>query len=64
VTAARDGDRFAPAPSPPPLPRSWLRRCRSNGVWFTRRDVPPGRFRRVIDFIEVAGPAAGSDAAA
>jgi hypothetical protein len=34
------------------------------GVWYTRRDVPPGRFRRLIDFIEVAGPAAGNGAAA
>jgi hypothetical protein len=45
------------------VPRSWLRRNRK-GIWYTRRDVPPGRFRRVIDFIEVAGPAAGSDTAA
>jgi hypothetical protein len=45
------------------VPRSWLRRSRK-GIWFTRRDVPPARFRRVIDFIEVAGPAAGNDAAA
>ena len=36
------------------VPRSWLRRSRK-GIWFTRRDVPPERFRRVIDFIEVAG---------
>jgi hypothetical protein len=35
------------------LPRSWLRRNRK-GIWFTRRDVPPARFRRVIDFIEVS----------
>jgi hypothetical protein len=45
------------------LPRSWLRRNRKR-IWFTRRDVPPSRFRRVIDFIEVAGPLAGGDAAA
>jgi len=39
------------------LPRSLLRRSRK-GIWFTRRDVPPARFRRVIDFIEVAGQSA------
>ena len=36
------------------VPRPWLRRSRK-GIWYTRRDVPPARFRRVIDFIEVAG---------
>jgi hypothetical protein len=36
------------------VPRSWLRRSRK-GIWYTKRDVPPGRFRRVLDFIEVAG---------
>lgn len=36
------------------VPRSWLRRSRK-GTWYTRRDVPPDRLRRVIDFIEVAG---------
>jgi RNA:NAD 2'-phosphotransferase (TPT1/KptA family) len=36
------------------VPRSWLRRSRK-GIWYTKRDVPPERFRRVIDFIEVAG---------
>ena len=38
------------------VPRSWLRRGRK-GTWYTRRDVPPDRLRRVIDFIEVAGRA-------
>jgi hypothetical protein len=45
------------------VPRSWLKRNRK-GIWYTRRDVPPARFRRVIDFIEVAGPPAGGVAAA
>jgi hypothetical protein len=39
------------------VPRSWLKRNRK-GVWYTRRDVPQARFRRFIDFIEVAGPPA------
>ncbi len=41
------------------VPRSWLRRSRK-GVWFTRCDVPPERFRRVLDFIEVADQAAAA----
>jgi hypothetical protein len=41
------------------VPRPWLRRSRK-GIWYTRRDVPPERFRRVIDFIEVAGQAAAA----
>jgi len=43
-------------------PRSWLKRNRK-GIWYARRDVPSARFRRAIDFIEVAGPPAGGDAA-
>jgi hypothetical protein len=45
------------------VPRSWLRRNRK-GIWYTRRDVPPVRFRRVLDFIEVAGPSADDGNAA
>jgi hypothetical protein len=41
------------------VPRSWLRRSRK-GTWYTKRDVPPERLRRVIDFIEVAGQAAAA----
>jgi len=41
------------------VPRSWLRRSRK-GIWYTKRDVPPERFRRVLDFIEVAGQAAAA----
>jgi hypothetical protein len=41
------------------VPRSWRRRSRKE-IWFTRRDVPPERFRRVIDFSEVAGQSAAA----
>ncbi len=37
------------------VPRSWLRRNRKR-LWYCARDIPPDRFRRVIDFAEVAGP--------
>jgi hypothetical protein len=37
------------------VPRRWLRRSRKR-LWNTRRDVPPARFLRVIDFAEIAGP--------
>lgn len=39
------------------VPRSWLRRNRKR-LWYSRRDIPPERFVRVIDFAEVAGPSA------
>ena len=39
--------------------RKRLRRSRK-GIWYTKRDVPPERFRRVLDFIEVAGQAAAA----
>ena len=39
------------------VPRSWLRRNRKR-LWYCATDIPPERFRRVIDFIEVAGPSA------
>lgn len=42
------------------VPRSWLRRNRKR-LWYTPIDIPPERFRRVIDFIEVAGPSAESN---
>ena len=35
------------------VPRSWLRRNRKR-LWYSTKDVPPGRIRRVIDFAEVA----------
>jgi hypothetical protein len=37
------------------VPRRWLRRARKR-LWNTRRDIPPARFIRVIDFAEIAGP--------
>jgi hypothetical protein len=37
------------------VPRRWLRRARKR-LWNTRRDIPPVRFIRVIQFAEVAGP--------
>ncbi len=36
------------------VPRSWLRRSRKR-LWHCDRDIPPDRFRRVIDFAELAG---------
>jgi hypothetical protein len=39
------------------VPRRWLRRSR-RGLWFSRRDLSPERFRRVFDFAAVAGPSA------
>ena len=36
------------------VPRIWLRRNRKR-LWYSQLDIPPDRFRRVIDFIEVAG---------
>jgi hypothetical protein len=40
------------------VPRSWLRRNRKH-LWYSTRDVPPGRIRRVLTFQEIAAsPAA------
>ena len=39
------------------VPRSWLRRSR-RGLWYSTRDVPPGRIRRLFCFAELAGPSA------
>src|SRR5262245_50690029 len=39
------------------VPRAWLRRSRRR-LWYTTRDIPPQRLRRVLDFAEVAGPGA------
>jgi uncharacterized protein with NRDE domain len=35
-------------------PRSWLRRNRKK-LWYSIRDIPPERFRRLIAFAELAG---------
>jgi hypothetical protein len=37
------------------VPRSWLKKNRK-GVWFTAKDIPADRIRRLITFAEVAGP--------
>jgi hypothetical protein len=39
------------------VPRPWLRRGRK-GLWYSVRDVPPGRIRRVLSFAELAGACA------
>jgi hypothetical protein len=44
------------------VPRRWLRRNR-RGLWYTPRDVPPGRIKRVIDFGELAASPAEAPAA-
>jgi hypothetical protein len=38
-------------------PRAWLRRNRA-GLWYSVRDIPPGRIRRVLSFAELAGTSA------
>src|SRR5262249_20600512 len=35
------------------VPRAWLRRSR-RGLWYSVRDVPPERLRRVVTFAELA----------
>ncbi len=37
------------------VPRSWLRRSRKR-LWYCGRDIPPGRFGRLVTFTELAGP--------
>jgi hypothetical protein len=40
------------------VPRAWLRKSRK-GLWYSVRDLPAGRIRRVLSFAELAGkPAA------
>jgi hypothetical protein len=39
------------------VPRSWLRKNRK-GLWYSVRDVPADRIRRVLAFSELAGPSA------
>ena len=36
------------------VPRNWLRRSRK-GLWYSARDIPAGRIRRVLAFAELAG---------
>ena len=40
------------------VPRSWLRRSRK-GLWDCPRDIPPGRIRLLLGFVELARVAAG-----
>jgi hypothetical protein len=37
------------------VPRSWLRRSARKRVWYTLRDVPTERIKRVLCFAELAG---------
>jgi hypothetical protein len=39
------------------VPRAWLRRNRA-GLWYSVRDIPPDRIRRVLSFAELAGACA------
>jgi hypothetical protein len=39
------------------IPRQWLRRTRS-GLWYSVKDIPPERIRRLIGFAELAGKSA------
>ena len=39
------------------VPRAWLRKSRK-GLWYSTRDVPADRIRRVLSFAELAGAAA------
>jgi hypothetical protein len=39
------------------VPRAWLRRnCK--GLWYSVRDIPADRIRRVLSFAELAGASA------
>jgi hypothetical protein len=37
------------------VPRSWLKRSARKRVWYTLRDIPPERIKRVLCFSELAG---------
>ena len=39
------------------VPRAWLRRNRK-GLWYSVRDIPADRIRRVLSFAELAGASA------
>ncbi len=39
------------------VPRAWLRKSRK-GLWYSTRDVPADRIRRVLSFAELAGACA------
>jgi hypothetical protein len=40
------------------VPRSWPRRSARKRVWYSPRDIPPGRILRVLCFAELAGTSA------
>jgi hypothetical protein len=37
------------------VPRRWLRKSR-RGLWYCRKDIDPARFRKLVNFAELAGP--------
>ncbi len=39
------------------VPRAWLRKSRK-GLWYSVRDIPADRIRRVLSFAELAGACA------
>jgi hypothetical protein len=39
------------------VPRAWLRKSRK-GLWYSVRDIPADRIRRVLSFAELAGASA------
>jgi hypothetical protein len=39
------------------VPRAWLRKNRK-GLWYSVRDIPADRIRRVLSFAELAGASA------
>jgi hypothetical protein len=44
------------------IPRRWLRRSR-RGLWYCRRDIPPGRFRELLTFAMLAQSPVAENAA-
>src|SRR5262249_27560549 len=36
------------------VPARWLRHSPRRGIWYVRRDIPPGRLRRLLHFNELA----------
>jgi hypothetical protein len=40
------------------VPRSWLRRSPRKLLWYSLRDIPPDRVKRVFTFQEMAGTSA------
>jgi hypothetical protein len=40
------------------VPRRWLRRSARKRLWYSLRDIPPNRIKRVFTFQEMAGASA------